>query len=52
MIFTAHPTSERVARARAAGARGFVSKSEDSDSLIAALRAVAAGGTWFGDETA
>jgi DNA-binding NarL/FixJ family response regulator len=49
-ILTAYPDGEHLERARRAGARGFHHKNSDLDSLIAGLRAVAAGGTWFGDE--
>ncbi len=49
-ILTAYPGREHVERARSAGARGFQNKNADLDSLIAGLNAVAAGGTWFGDD--
>jgi len=49
VIRSAHEGDDHVARARSAGARGFLSARGDLDVLAAALRQVAAGGTWFGD---
>ena len=39
-----------MARARDAGASGFLNKGVSLETLVAAFRQVAAGGTWFGDE--
>ena len=50
IIHTSFSGDEHIARARDAGASGFLTKDGDGESLIAAFRQVAAGGTWFGDE--
>lgn len=46
LIFTHQAPDELVASMVLAGARGFVSKSDPVDELVAAMRAVHAGGEW------
>jgi DNA-binding NarL/FixJ family response regulator len=50
IIHTSFDGDKHVARARAAGASGFLNKGVGAETLVAAFRQVAAGGTWFGDE--
>jgi DNA-binding NarL/FixJ family response regulator len=53
IIHTSFAGDEHIARARDAGASGFLSKGGDVEILIAAVGRVAAGGTWFpGDPAA
>jgi DNA-binding NarL/FixJ family response regulator len=50
IIHTSNDGDKHVARARDAGASGFLNKGVGLETLVAAFRQVAAGGTWFGDE--
>ena len=50
LILTSYSTSFDVARAIEAGASGALVKDEDDDSLVGAIRTVAAGGTAFSPE--
>lgn len=47
LIFTSQSASSFVRRCRLAGASGFVEKNEDLDDLLAAIRAIRAGYTFF-----
>jgi DNA-binding NarL/FixJ family response regulator len=49
LVLTAHGGGNHMARAREAGAAGFLQKGVDGATLAAALTRVAAGGTWFGE---
>ncbi len=50
VIVTAYDGPDRLTRARAAGASGLLPVGVDLATLTTALRTIAAGGTWFGDE--
>ena len=50
LVLTTFGTSADVARAVAAGASGAIMKDSSNDELLAAMRAVAAGGTAFSPE--
>lgn len=52
LVFTAFNGDEDIFRALEAGARGCVLKSAVGESLIPAIRAVAAGRTWMPDDVA
>lgn len=47
LLYSMYPTAQYADAARRAGARGFVSKSDDTDDLLEAIRHVLAGGTYF-----
>ncbi len=50
LVFSAHEREEIVQGALDAGADGFLSKGEDADTLLRAIRSVAAGQIWAGRE--
>ncbi|HEX7373859.1 MAG TPA: response regulator transcription factor, partial [Steroidobacteraceae bacterium] len=47
LLYSMYPLAQYAEAARRAGARGFVSKSADSDELLDAIRRILAGGTYF-----
>jgi len=47
IIFSMHEPYTMQQSAVAAGARGFMSKDDDSQEMVAAVECVVAGGTWF-----
>lgn len=47
LLYSMYPTAQYSEAARRAGARGFVSKSADTDELLDAIRRILAGGTYF-----
>jgi len=51
IVFTAHDELDLAALAAGAGASGYLVKSASKDEMRAAVRAVAAGDTWFPDGT-
>jgi DNA-binding NarL/FixJ family response regulator len=52
LIFTMHESERLPSEVRAAGAQGFVLKSQAARDLIRAIDKVLAGGTFFGSEPA
>lgn len=50
IVLTSYSTSDTIAAALSAGARGAVMKSADDDALLSAIRAVAAGETFVSSE--
>ena len=50
LIFTMHETKSLVMEVRAAGAQGYVVKSQAARDLIVAIDRILAGGTFFGPE--
>lgn len=48
LIFTMHESERLIIDVRAAGAHGFVQKSQASRDLVLAIEALLAGGTFFG----
>jgi DNA-binding NarL/FixJ family response regulator len=53
MMLTAMLSATSIDEARSIGAAGFLSKTDDPDKLLQALRIVASGGTaWYGDDGA
>ena len=50
LIFTMHETKSLIMEVRAAGAHGYVVKSQASRDLIVAIDRILAGGTFFGPE--
>jgi len=47
LLYSMYPTAQYAEAARRAGARGFVSKSADTEDLLEAIRRIVAGGTYF-----
>jgi DNA-binding NarL/FixJ family response regulator len=52
LVFSMHPEEQYAVRALRAGASGYLSKEGDSDSILPALRKVAAGGVFFSAKVA
>ena len=52
LIFSMHPEEQYAVRAIRAGASGYLSKAEDSDLFLPALRKVAAGGRFISPKVA
>ncbi|MFZ0519597.1 MAG: response regulator transcription factor [Candidatus Acidiferrales bacterium] len=50
LIFTMHETKSLIMEVRAAGAQGYVVKSQAARDLIVAIDRILAGGTFFGPE--
>ena len=51
LIFTMHETKSLIMEVRAAGAQGYVVKSQAARDLIVAIDRILAGGTFFGPES-
>lgn len=47
LVLSAHDGDAYVRGMLAAGVAGYVCKDEDTDAIVAAIRTVASGGTWF-----
>lgn len=52
LVFSMHQEEQYAVRAIRAGASGYVSKEDDSDMLLPAMRRVAAGGAFVSDKVA
>ena len=52
LIFSMHPEEQYAVRAIRAGASGYLSKEEDSDNFLPAIRRVAAGGMFISPKVA
>ena len=52
LIFSMHPEEQYAVRAIRAGASGYLSKEEDSDHFVPAIRKVAAGGMFISQKVA
>ncbi len=52
LILSSHSGAQCVPRIIQSGARGYLSKEASAEELVTAVRAVAAGGTYFGPEVA
>jgi len=52
LVFSMHQEEQFAVRAMRAGASGYLSKEEDSDMLLPAMRRVAAGGCFVSDKVA
>ncbi|MCB9846328.1 MAG: response regulator transcription factor [Phycisphaeraceae bacterium] len=50
IFLTGHTGDETIDESLRAGASGFLGKDSDPDDIVAAVRAVGAGGTWFSPE--
>ncbi|GAB4058934.1 response regulator transcription factor [Uliginosibacterium sediminicola] len=52
LVFSMHPEEQYALRALRVGAAGYLSKDDDGDLLLPAMRKVAAGGTFFSTRVA
>lgn len=50
LVLSSYDTDGDLARVRSSGARGFIKKEAEPEELLAAIRVVGSGGTYFGQE--